>query len=442
MRNEDLRNKLNNIYQDFDREQLWSSIDLPKKERKRRGFFWLFFLGIAALSAISISVFNYQNNSPQLSILEEEHENIKSESTNTKLVGNNILSESESIPSLNSSQANVNAIGLEKVSDDKVDEPIEIHKNTRRQDLSNDYTNYSDSQVNIQKPKQTIEVNPSEKESSNNTIVNSENIDVISKIGNDETFKNSGKSDREAEQNVFLMPLPYIIKPLPKEKNYELRIDQNKFVENSTFYKYGISFFTLVGKSNHDFGNSLIRTVNETSLETLSLGVLGQIRIDNFELFSGFSFVKHNTFFNQDVQTISLLNGIKGPTRKTITTEYALYNSYQYLDVNLGFGYVFSLGRKWSIRPSFHGSYTISFDPNGDIVNQNDELVQLSDLDEYRNYSKWQGRVQFMLSREINKNWEVGIVTYISTSKTLADFEDLSHSVSSKGVGLSVSRFF
>jgi len=445
MRNDKLRDKLNNINHDFDNEKLWSSIELPKKKSKRRRFFWLFFLGIMLLGAVTIPIYDYQNNTPQLSTSDEEYDSFKSEPSTMNLADSNIRSDSENMAPLNSSLADSDPKILQNTIQNNAEEPNKLQKRRRLGNIQAKNTNNNEVKLKAQHQTLGVGLNFNNEEAPNNKKVNSKNIEIAAVDRYGDSINNIDENDREKEKNVLLLPLPYFIDILPSDYDFDLIIspknDTEKLVENSKYKKYGIDVFTLLGQSNHDFGASLDRSINETSLETIAFGLLGQVRINNLELFSGFSFIKHNTLLNQEVQAISLLEGISGPTRKTTTIQYALYNSYQYLDVNLGVGYIFSLGRKWSVSPSFHVSYTLSFDPNGGFINQDMGLVDLSDLEEYNNYTKWQGRAHLEILREFSKNWKIGIITYISTSKTLSNLSANSHNVSSHGVGLKISRY-
>jgi len=455
MRNEKLKNELNNLLQDFDREQLWESIELPEKKRRRRGFYWIFIAGILLLGAL-LSLFLKQDADVKQQSSYTEHINVEEDIESAEI---EIEDKSESI----------NVPSVEKSNTANSDQDLEgSEKNViDRQSLDNiEAKNLSDQSENRNKPT-TLNIN---EDAAKKSIQESENLNHSQTRSIADVTKDKLKQKNESQTNIktknqsetIITKNPVLsnlendivsveqIKPISgiALKAFVLKPRQLDFGHHFSItrsyhdrpYIYSLSIFGLVGNSNHDFKNAVHRQQIESPLETISFGVLGRMFMRNLEVFSGVSYSMNNTHLTTSVEESQYIDNFSNLVQKNISTTFSLYNSYQYLDFVLGLGYKIPLGQNWGITPSAQIGYTLDFKADGSVISDEGQLIVLSDLSGYSDYSKWQGQLNLKISRRLNRSWDIGFITYLSTRKTIGEFDDYSHSVSSYGAGISINR--
>jgi len=139
---------------------------------------------------------------------------------------------------------------------------------------------------------------------------------------------------------------------------------------------------------------------------------------------------------------LTIINSLDQQLQRVTRTQFSLYNSYQFVDLLVGIGYEVSLTDKWSFTPSIQMAYSIGSGSRGALFNQLNQKVDITEIDDYHNYGRWQGLGNLKLMRRFGKHWQVGISAFMTTSKHVAEFDEDAHSVSSRGLGLSLNRNF
>jgi len=457
MSNENLKNELNKLPQEFDREQLWSSIELPKKKKKRRGFYWIFVAGIVLLGILLFTISDL-NNSPQPPFAKDkkmlEHDSNIAQKVNEKKPG--LLSKTLT-------EENYKSSSFQTTENFKLQK--KTNTNSENTELKNDLDSYENQRISASRLLNNREDNSDESRSTDHLPTDekkSNELSVENEIFSDEPKLKYDNSIYANQENLtssilrnriktfdlikMIQPLPHIaIEPL-EIGNMKVDKEYNFSVPNSYHdrpFSYSLSIFSLIGKSDHDFAsvtNSKDREEAEKPLESISVGIIGHKHLNDFELFTGISYTRHNTLLTRSVQDFLIIDNLQSLIQREVNTQYSLYNSYQYIDLFVGFGYNLALGNRWSVTPSIQIGYSLNFSPDGEIIVQDNLVIELAELNEYKNYSKWQGQANLKVARRIGENWEIGLLGFLTTRKSLAEFDDYNHKVSSYGVGLSISR--
>lgn len=455
MRNEKLKNELNQIPQDFDREVIWAGIELPQKKRRSRRFFWLFLTGGLVFGILLFTIFllnNEKQNSfaekhqainnkydDKTGVIEKDQERF-SENTSEK---NQILS----VPQIINNSEKIASNNIERIKkgdEEKSNGTVEIST----ANLINKSSIAYDENKSTFKPKDIEQTDLSQSKSdTNNSSASGLSYENINNLNPDHLTPSVPLQIDKRDKFDVIPLLPHIAFEFLELDEIKLYRDVKFSTLNSHHNKpnlFSLSIFSHIGKSSHDFSgpsNSNYRKNSEKSLESINVGVIGQIHLKNFEVFTGVSITRHNTHLTESIQEFYIIDHLQSLVQREVNTQYSLYNSYQYIDILVGLGYDLSLARNWSLAPSIQIGYSVNFNPAGEILNQDNHFVELSSLSEYRSFSKWQGQANLKVARRINENWEMGLHTFLTSNKRLGSFEDYTHSVSTYGGGLSITRF-
>ena len=428
MRNENLKNELNNLPQDFDREALWNEIERPKR-KKRRFIFWFFggflflLLGILYLDSRKSQELEIASALVDETAIKDKNENsiwkdeepmYSNEIEDINGISQTpVLLQNENNTSINKNVPAPESYGIEKRKEnvlkptqfpsDATNEGLVAYKEEHQQVFDNAKT---------QKRHQSVEFD--------------ESINLSRNL-------------------IEIVALPQLVSSIMYENPISLSLE-SKIAANERLSKgkltYGMSFASLIGRSNHTFGsqqNSSYRENKENGLESISALLTGFIQVNNWQFFSGLSFSSHNTRFESIDNDYEFLNGLNNTTFRNITTSYTLYNAYQHLDLTIGVGYIFSLNAKWRMQPELQLGYTTLLAAKGEILEEG-SLISLYSYEPYNNYSNWQGQANLKLSRSMNKNWSVGFMGYWRMDKVLARLEQNMHDVNEHGLGLFIER--
>ena len=456
MRNDKLKNELNELPQDFDREQLWSSIELPKKKRKRRGFLWVFAAGVLLGGILWITI---DESNPKLSVATDKHVG----DNNTIVLKKANEEKSAQIPDLqnkeeeisSSSQVDLNFEPSTKSNANVKD--VEGEKTLSKQG-KNTFENDIGLNVHILDTEEgELDYHLKNEDESTNLLIEKNShhteestLKIANRLAsNQETSSLSTLQNRLNSSDLIksVPSLPLLPFELFKISTIELNKELNFLVPNSYHdrpFSYSVSMFSLLGRSDHNFGsvsNASERQDAEKPLESFSIGIVGQKHLNQFELFTGISYSRHNTHLTQLVEDIMIVESVQNLVQREVSTQYSLYNSYQYVDIIGGIGYNLSLGSRWTLVPSVQIGYSLSFNAKGEIFDQDKQFIKLSEIEGYQEYSRWQGQANLKIARSLNENWEIGLLSYLTTRKSLGQLDSYSHTVSSYGLGLAIVRF-
>ena len=450
MRNDNLRNKLNEMPQDFDQEALWSKIDLPKKKKRR--FFWLFTSGFLMLSAfgiwyVSSTIMDQDSNVsiPTESILADSKTSSKSlDQINSK----QNVAVSESLTEHTDWGLNTK----EDQSDQSINETPIKNRQLVHDSEGSSQINYTNSKMaSVQKNPPSISVNVALK------TVPESNYSNRSFLSSNKKLETSITESRPPANQKSILTIPYLSYPsiLLKSKSTFYKFDDMTLAmsfnpiedkkDNGTTKGWEISAIGLYGIPNHDFGsstNASKRAHEEEGLESISTGLLGQYTVGRFQWSSGLLYNSHHTRVSNSIEDYAVLNSISTLKQSTTTSTYNLYNSYQHVDLNFGFGYrVLSLSN-WQFVPSLWVGYSFNLKANGELFDEEDNLRSLNKLSEYADYSKWNTSLHLKIERRINESFSIGLHSYLNNRRRLAGFVAYDHTVLTYGFGLSLNRKF
>ena len=468
MRNDKLKKDLNNIPQDFDQEQLWNSIELPQKKKKNRGFLWLLFLGI---SLSGILLFILANKDIKITIEDIKNDQI----SNQQPIQNASSKQSTSLQESKSAQINnhEDAASINEVVSNTQDDKIGELNNSKFvnsipsksiSDPSNALNDVEVANVKVEVPNQVLyneeigleniekdlvvlggnekEINEINAEDDKSDHLKEEFVDIFEARTAQETQSmDSNPKGRELllVQNlpikqIFLDQFKYEFEGIDQQVSPLRKITVKKII-------YGLSFNSFIGNDSHEFiaiEDLLNRKENEKALESFGLSFLGHLQFGEVAFFSGVSYVQYNTNLKFSTEDKSIINSLEGAAYKDLTTNYSLYNSYQFLDLVAGLGYKISINNKWSLIPSLQVAYSISRNLKGAAFSVDNYSEVYFVGNHYNSYSKWQGQGNLKIERKINDKLNLGITLYGNTQKTLGRSDSNTHKVESYGVGISV----
>jgi len=262
MRNEKLRNELNEMPREFDRERIWEGIELPKKKRKRRGLLWLFGLGIILMGlAINFIVEHKYSGSEDINsrLPDSAYASDKQE---FKTQENHYDEKREGEKEVEINQNNSNHISTESHNISVLQENSLTDKSKRPERSGN--VNEGGTEliergiINDKSGKDQIKY----LELSKNKFRSGEKYDSDSSVSQEmESFNDSQKeksigSGMEKSKNR-IDDIKFVSLPFNLEITHYVKIDQNiSILKRNEFYsrKLGLSAFT-------SFGNTLSKIV-------------------------------------------------------------------------------------------------------------------------------------------------------------------------------------
>ncbi len=444
MRNENLRDELNQLPQDFDREKLWQGIDLPKKKRRRGGVFWWFGVGMLMFLGVFGALYFGRIDASDISNgVEKKEPLVNTEKSKSEMSPKTSGISSSDLKSQDAFREDIPALPITN------NEPKNPYKSSLENDKREEEFNRK-STLETQSERIKSEMN-------NKRLKNTESgFDNFDKLNNSDIDQNRS-NEKDFAQYEAIIPednayravedIAQITLPLKLKQSDWFEMDEDIALYESDAIntsKFAISLFSTAGASSHNFGVSDFtqnRLSNEEALESIGIGFLTHFDINRWNVFSGLSYAMHNTHFTFENEERLIINNFNNPAERLTKTQYSLYNSYQYLDLIVGAGYTLALSENWSISPSLQIGYSVNSSLIGSLFDPLNQEVRISEIDNYNDLGRWQGQANITIGRKVAHNWKIGLIAYASTSKALANFEESTHSVSSYGLGLMISRF-
>jgi len=411
MRNDDLKNKLDQRPISFDREVLWDRIDSETQKDNRR-FIWWWFGGLGLF--LLMMTLGIKWNTPELK-----------STISTELIDdqtNELDNDSKNVSSTSRPQTESNDI--EKSND------LEVKSNSQINKLKElgDYSQYLIVNTITKVVKQEREIN-----NSSSTLY--ENGKSHFKAKEQVGTKSIGTSkSQETKLQNELISIPFIqslgIKQLIANQllgSQEIIILPAK--PKVRFARNGIRIGFGIGSDNHSFmSNDLYdRFGLEKNLESISASInYSRNLYKNFTISSGLTFASSQTNINQsfirdDVFAKSALDG----NTYIITTETKrnLYNKYNKLDATLGVGHNVTFGG-WGIEPSLGVGTNILFSYEGDVIDANNNVLELEDLNSYKDKLGLFFYYGINVNRRLGKSIKLGLGAQMQSSRNLGTKEN------------------
>lgn len=450
MRNENIRDELNQLPQDFDEERLWQGIDVPKKKQKRQGIFWWTYLGVVILGMGSAIYLTTKASKIEHNLVEESREEAVHNAQVVEKV--ELKRSSEKSSKLNASENIV--LGFDQIDDNKEENKTVILNRSDPTSLTigNESSTEERDNTSARDNKVTNETIKDEVTSFSKVFVKTDNesitIDKDLEKPNEveiQLIPNDELKVLEAKDRLItfacLHQLPFSLS-FSKKHISDPAIQLLSFQDNISS-KFGLTVFSTYGHPTHEFGKSDFtanRLDNERPLESIGIGILGHMYTHNWDIFTGLSFTSHNTHYTFEKEEQAILHGLDNQVNRVTNTSYSLYNSYQFVNLIVGAGYIIRFSDQWVVSPSLQLHYGLNTITNGSLFDEMDQVKQISEINTYSDFGRWQGQVNLTVTRSIGTNWQLGIMVYSNTSRRIAQFENDAHTISSHGAGLTLRK--
>lgn len=407
-----LKDKLNSVPQDFDRENLWDKIQ-SKKKRKRH-FLWLWSLPMFVLYGILFATWDSglieskdEISTAEISTLQTD--NISAMNKKQEVSFMSSESNPKDSSEIRNSSDNLIIEGTKKGYEiAQADHTYRIHKNTS-------------SFVQKVSKKGGVTTRKS-KESYTNTYL--ANDDIMEPSG-EHRLSDEAVSLGEGEERSLMVMGPIGVLPLtdlllvPKVARSQVEAKYAKPIHLESA-AYDLPFYIRVGA-----GVGVDRPVfeqasrqNEKGLEALVACIeLEQFFTNRMSLSGGLSYARNTTNLRfEESQPLSRF--VEGSfTGDRLVTSYDLYNVYTRFDATLSLNYLFQFG-DLTASPSFGFGYNLLSKADGDNREDGGKLEPLSSLG-YKESSGSFGEVRLGLQYELENRMILGVSGALQSSRNL-----------------------
>ncbi|HLO54580.1 MAG TPA: hypothetical protein VK169_09835 [Saprospiraceae bacterium] len=474
MSENNLKNRMDDLYQDFDKEALWSRIESKKRKRKPI-FWWVFGFGVfAVVVGIVFYTIDNANNTP---IINQKHiaatqnhqtsaEDICSQTGSTSLESSNELEQSsimtenqntntiaESHPLTNAEpksviHSNITTVAENKTSDQKTlvskhyvnknASLINANKNEHSQSIVKDTKVTNGKEIHLKVKNEQIE------ETNLNDFQKVDQNTVVGRINNKENNEKTDMTNAlsllpNSRLNYLIIPsrnftLPSI-SPIPKPKPIRTK-------NNILSVTFGI------GIDHHRFPNTALgqyRQSLEKTLETRSLGIQYERRRQSFSLIANLTAAQSETVLNHStrsntwrlVQDGRLINGWNG-------YQYKLYNQYQRLDADILLLYHIDIQNNWQLSPSLGLGLNLSSAQQGHFFDLEGNLLDLSERPEYTSNTGFYVVYGLKIRRYIQKDFIIDLRLFAQSKRRLTDpnYQGYEQSIRPLGISFGFGKVF
>lgn len=474
MSDNNLKNRMDDLYQDFDKEALWSRIESKKRKRKPI-FWWVFGFGVfAVVVGIVFYTIDNANNTPipnQNKIAATQNhqtsaEDICSQTGSTSLESSNELVQTSkmegnlSTNTITESQSLTNAAPKSDIHSNIITR-AENKKNDQKTLVSKHYGNKNSSLINanINEHSQSIvkdtkvtndkEIhlkvkNQQIEETNLNDFQKVDQNTVVGRINNKENIENTDIANAlsllpNSQLNFLIIPsrnftLPSIL-PITKPKPIQIK-------NNILSVTFGI------GIDHQGFSNTALgqyRQSLEKTLETRSIGIQYERRMQSFSLTANLNAAQSETVLNHStrsntwrlVQDGRLINGWNG-------YQYKLYNQYQRLDADMQLLYHYGIGNNWQLSPSIGLGLNLSSAQKGHFFDVEGNILDLSERPEYKSNTGIFVVYGLKIRRYIQKDFILDLRLFAQSKRRLTDpnYQSYEQSIQPIGISLGIGKVF
>ena len=416
MKQSELKNKMDAIFNDFDKQELWSGIE--KKNNKRRStFFWWFLF--CSILLIFISLFYYVRNlenKPQLihidkaTPLAKKSEPGYGQHTGEKQKIINDTCTSSYISTMPSVAYSISPSNKYKVHTTQPAKKENLNQNNdyslpydnnavRKYKTSNRFSKIktisdeSQQQV-INETRNSAIKSENERSDESSTITPAKSSDKMD--GYVEMLRDELPEINTDQPRLFSSPINLVAKlPLKscfiRKENKPLELYLSPLKNNENIVKFlkknSIMFSFGVGYDNQSFSSSIQgnhRRDQETNLEARYLALSYARSFGNWALETTLIGAQNQTEIHQIKKNASWKFVNNGKTIEAWSgNEYLLYNEYQRLDASINLTYYFKLTGQLNAGPMLGMGYNILSKNKGNYFNLEGQLMKIEDANEY-----------------------------------------------------------
>lgn len=415
---ENLKDKLNSIPQDFDREKLWDKIQ-TKKKKKRFLWIWLFPILLASYFLIPTSKISLNqkfdksivNKAQFIEIESNTQENTENTIEDIVALNNSISDKTEAIPYVN-------------------DEQVESEQFRFIQNLEVYQTDIGENETIKKHDPLTKTLSEGRfGEGIIFTTADNERLNAHENRTRNLTM-DQGLNELNRRDLIGVTPIGQlslwqtINSNLPKGK-LEVRDLEPYLIERE---KYDLPFYIRLGAGagldNHDYKDA--NRINEKELESVIVSLeLEQFFTKGLSFSGGLSFTRNTTNlrFEEELSNIGFVDGSLINDRHI--TSYNLYNNYTRFDATLNLKYLVRV-EEFFIAPSVGFGYNLSSKVSGEFFEDGSQLIPISSLG-YKSSNGSFGEFNLDIGYELKSNIILGISGKVQTSRILDNNEE--HSI-------------
>jgi hypothetical protein len=442
MRHTKLKDKLDNVKQDFDKEALWQNIN--KRSKKRWSLLWLFglFIGVIAVGSYAISKHYFTQDNNHSATNSASHENqLSTENYSSKSENNSnshiTLKPNQENASLNNAQ-NVVPSGnkIPKTNSMASSMLNEISNNTSQNKVSISSASLTGTLVDESK---VAGVSQDE----NVQIYRDENLtQVQSQFLEASHIEAASEKVMEKDLNPIDLINVLVISDWRDSITLAYVLNQDTKKQISVAKKNSIGLSVGLGLDHHAF--SKFRTQFEKSLESRFLSVVYNRKVmGHFTLQTKFSYChsQTNVSFTRVDTTLSL-NVQNKAVKAWSGNKYDLYNQYQRLDAAISIGYDIEMGKSWQLRPSMGWGINIMHNEYGDTWDQEYSRQNIQFLKAYDKPMKSFLLYQIQLSKIMAKDYHLGLGFSFQSKRFLASDALYSHQIRPMSIEVNFGKGF
>lgn len=433
-----LKNRMDHISQDFDRDALWNRIEQPNKRKRKLA--WI-FLGSTILGLLLVTLLFYGSKSNQ-SLIPLEISNEVILLNTSKLKDNHA--------------ENVNQLDNKVVF--KSSNDITINESNHHLINDNNYHNSTNNHSNINKLKVQSQLQIKSQIRNQENLIKMQAIDN-SKINEHDYSQPAFSTNNRINNHTFnkqivqinsieLLTLPTIIINSCQSsiEDYELLTNQI-ITSESPFKRHNIYIYAGLGQDNHQFSNNPLGTYRnyfENSLENLSFGLHYNYKLNqHIFLASTLGFTQSQTNLKRSTKNTTWQSlGGQAINEVTSSTMYDLYNQYYRLDLSLQLGYILKIYDSWSLKPVIGFGINLHSLQNGEIWDTNLDLVNLRTRSEYKNKTGIYGSFGLQIEKSWVKGYVVGLNLEMQTTRNLVSKTNYTHQITPINAKIYIGKSF
>jgi len=433
MKKRDLKNRLDEIPQSFDKEALWDRISDKKPERSRP-IFWIWLVPAVMVAGLASLVWSIRLDhktvaqSEGADLQDTATVIIESATDKTAVEVDQLAIASPSAAS--HLQLNIPTSKPEMLEHEQ-STALEGTDATSSVTLTNRITN--DNMPLVQPEHFSTELINSDLPSNQNTIKNTMPL-YTNDISNDYSVYSAPSVPKSGVQpasaiislgfHAPLLPMG-VRKPIVSVEAAPLPL-----LTEHRSAPWVIALGVSYGTESHNFTKSL-PIGSESELEAIGANLLFSRNMGRWRLGVGVSHVLGNTFLGHRTISSSYLPAFGQVVREFETTSYRLFNTYARTDLYLQTSYGLRLFDRVEVRPSISLGTNVLVVADGDYIGLDGELVDLSD--DYQDRLGLYGQVGLSISYRLSSRMSITAGISLQTKRSYkAD-----HSISPKSANLS-----
>ena len=369
MKERNLKDRLDNVSQPFDREALWQNI-IEEKPRRRRPVIWFWLLPLIGI--ISVLTFMWSQDKNGTTAGEKQltdkytYEVAEEDIDKAHIQKDNLGSESARVHAIQAGENMQRAKEQDITKTNNSSELIQRQEQSRNTNAA-DQATITKQSLNTPTVRHTTPpiFQSAEPSSHTNFNVQSESIGVPTLSISRPSEITLTSSTNEPLDFPLLSQDKIYLTWLSRRVDSPSTVNTTAVVPNSV-NKWLVFMQLHYGMENHSF-SSTKKVGIENELEALGVSTGVGRKLGRLTMRFGLKHTVGNTLLSQNTNRTRFFEGLSSPTKEVATTRYKLYNIYHRTDVFANLNYDILLGRSFEVRPCIGFGANIQSSADGDF---------------------------------------------------------------------------